>query len=249
LIRALIKLILGSLSRINRNKKKDRETLEKSQEIQKHTKVHENLKVLNAYIKKTRVKPDEININKLHDSSILYQDSNKSDHQITKRSETTSKSRRANNRSRLYKDEQKLFEDIMKHKNNQSLDTKIEHQLPGHLKYSTLLSKEKRFNLDGYHKISQNVSDTQKDIKKNKYYSAPVSTKENGLVTRFKFHDKKQLQNSKRDEIDRNDDSKYDDMDEYENRKHLTPIESESRPGSSDKYKRRSHDTSIDNQV
>lgn len=223
--------------------------MEKSQEIQKHTKVHENLKVLNAYIKKTRVKPDELNINKLHDSSILYQDSNKSDHQITKRSETTSKSRRANNRSRLYKDEQKLFEDIMKHKNNQSLDTKIEQQLPGHLKYSTLLSKEKRFNLDGYHKTSQNVSDTQKDIKKNKYYSAPVSTKENGLVTKFKFHDKKQLQNSKRDEVDRIDGSKYDDMDEYENRKHLTPIESDSRPGSSDKYKRRSQDTSVDNQV
>jgi hypothetical protein len=93
------------------------------------------------------------------------------------------------------------------------------------------------------------VSDIQKDINKNKYYSAPVSTKENGLVTKFKFHDKKQLQNSKRDEIDRNDDSKYDDMDEYENRKHLTPIESESRQDSSDKYRRRSQDTSEENQV
>jgi hypothetical protein len=215
----IIKLILGNLLRINRNKNKDRETLEKSQEIKKHTKVHENLKVLNAYIKKIRVKPDEPIVNKNHDSSILNNDSNKSDRQITKRSEVSNRSKRANNKSRLYEDEQKIFEDIMKHKNNQSLDAKIEQQLPGHLKYSTLLSKDNKFKSDGNHKTSQNASDKQKDVKKNKYYSAPVSTKENGLVTKFKFQDKnKQIQNSKRDEIERMEDSKYNDIDEYENK-------------------------------
>lgn len=230
-------------------KNKDRETLEKSQEIKKHTKVHENLKVLNAYIKKIRVKPEEPIANKNHDSSILNNDSNKSDRQVTKRSEASNRSKRANNKSRLYEDEQKIFEDIMKHKNNQSLDVKIEQQLPGHLKYSTLLSKDNKLKLDGNHKTSQNASDKQKDLKKNKYYSAPVSTKENGLVTKFKFQDKnKQIQNSKRDEIERMQDSKYSDVDEYED-KRLTPIESDSRPNTSDKYKRRSQDSSNDHHV
>lgn len=71
----------------------------------------------------------------------------------------------------------------MKHKNNQSLDTKIEKT--GHLKYTTLLSKDKNLNIE-----KDPTHSKGKDVKTNKYFSAPVSTKENGLVTKFKFHDK-----------------------------------------------------------
>lgn len=67
----------------------------------------------------------------------------KSDRGTTKRSETSKRSRRANNRSRLYENEHKLFEHILKGKNNQSLDTNASKKQAKHIKYTTLLSKDK----------------------------------------------------------------------------------------------------------
>lgn len=187
--RSISKVNIRKFIREKQKKNKVKETLEKSQEIEKHQKIHDNLKVLNAYIKKIRKHPVEPGIeivNQAHDCSIKYDDLNRSDRQSTKRT-NSKKSRRANNRSRLYEDEQKIFEDIMKHKNNQSLDTKIDKHIPGHLKYTTLLKDKKQ---EKKNKTSHEIHKDGK-VKKNKYFSAPVSTKENGLVTKFKFHDKK----------------------------------------------------------
>lgn len=130
-----------------------------------------------------------MNIN-AHDASIKHDNFNRSVRQINKNSDPTKKHRRSNNRSRLYEDQKKIFEDMMKHKNNQSLDTKIDKHLPGHLKYTTLLSKDKKLQIDEKAKSGKNTQKS-KTMKTNKYYSAPVSTKENGLVTKFRFQDKK----------------------------------------------------------
>lgn len=162
--------------------------------------------MLNAYIKKIRSHaPDQSVDGDLEDleEHLRYGDASKSERLGTKRPDTTKRNRRANNRSRLYEDEQKLFEDIMKHKNNQSLDTKISKQTPGHLRYTTLLSKDKKLCIDQHNVTSKNMGKEKlKEIKTNKYYSAPVSTKENGLVTRFKFHDKKEDTQRVRDKVD-----------------------------------------------
>ena len=143
----------------------------------KHTKIYENLKVLNAYIKKIRKNPEEemkFEVVKHHDSSITHNES--------RVSERSKRHRRAYNKSRLYEDEQKIFDDILKHKNNQSLDSKLDQQpMHGHLKYNTLLGKGKAQHEKKAKKLKKS------EIQANKYYSAPVSTKENGLVTKFKF--------------------------------------------------------------
>ena len=125
------------------------------------------------------------------------------------------KSRRANNRSRLYENEQKLFEQILKGKNNQSLDTNGNKKQTKHIKYTTLLSKDKNGGIKSSSNTAQIIQkdkskkndgnyidifylDKKLDIgnskdlnyQQNKFFSAPVSTKENGLITKFKFNDK-----------------------------------------------------------
>ena len=62
----------------------------------------------------------------------------KSDKHSSRRTDSSKRHRRSYNKSRLYQDEKKLFEDIFKHKNNQSLDTKIDNKFRGHLKYNPL---------------------------------------------------------------------------------------------------------------
>lgn len=148
--------------------------------------------MLNAYIKKIRKQPfdESVEIVNIHDTSLKQEDLDRSDHQISKRTDIPKKHRRSNNKSRLYEDEQKLFEDIMKHKNNQSLDTKIEKHMPGHLKYTTLLSKDKKMSIDKKGNIVPSHQH-KKSKDSSKYFSAPVSTKENGLATKFKFIDQK----------------------------------------------------------
>lgn len=126
------------------------------------------------------------------DSSITRGEVSKSDLQNTKRSDQSKRHRRANNRSRLYEDEQKLFENIVKTKNNQSLDMKLDQNMPKHIKYTTLLSKDKKLKIADKHEAPKDVSagDKNSQISTSKYFSAPVSTKENGLVTQFKFQEK-----------------------------------------------------------
>lgn len=144
---ASIKATLDGSLRTSRNKTKEKESLEKSQEIEKHYKVQENLKILYAYIKKIRNQPPE-DYNEIVGNQPIAKpaDASKSERATTKRSETSKKSRRANNRSRLYENEQKLFEQILKGKNNQSLDTNLNKKQSKHIKYTTLLSKEKGVN-------------------------------------------------------------------------------------------------------
>ena len=157
----LKRLISGNLLEINKNKDKEKESLEKSQEIEKHHKIQENLKSLNAYIKKLRYNPQDEQSEPGQndkDSSINYGDVSKSGRQYSKRSDQSKRHNRANNRSRLYEDEQKLFDNIVKTKNNQSLDMKIDQKLPKHIKYTTLLSKDKKLKLAEQNNANQNVN-------------------------------------------------------------------------------------------
>ena len=137
--------------------------MEKSQEIEKHYKVQENLKILYAYIKKIRNQPlDDYTevVNNHKDLSIKQGDLSKSDRGTTKRSETSKRSRRTNNRSRLYENEHKLFEQMLKGKNNQSLDTTANKKQTKHIKYTTLLSKDKN---GGINSTSNTAQIIQKD--------------------------------------------------------------------------------------
>lgn len=86
-----------------RNKLKEKETLEKSLEIEKHFKVQENLKALHEYIKRLRVTQNE-------DMSITRRKSSKSERQTHRKSTSSKRNRREHNRSRLYENAQKLFE-------------------------------------------------------------------------------------------------------------------------------------------
>jgi hypothetical protein len=186
------------------------------------------LKVLNAYIKKIRKQPNDEQIEILanvHDTSLNHEDLNKSERMHTKHSDLTKRSKRTNNRSRLYEDEQKIFEDIIKHKNNQSLDTKIDQKPQGHLKYNTLLSKEKKLSLEKNNKTAQNTKKL-KEVAKNKFYSAPVSTKDNGAIIKFKFHDKKNDTQKTRDTKERKR-SIGKDTSKKENSLKVTPVPSQ----------------------
>jgi hypothetical protein len=54
-----------------------------------------------------------------------------------------------------------------------------------------LMEKEKELELrESTAKQSQRKGKERYKISKNNFYSAPVSTKENGIVTKFKFKDK-----------------------------------------------------------
>lgn len=225
-ITIFVKSTSASLLRRNRNKEKEKETLEKSQEFQKHSKIQQNLKVLNAYIKKIRKQPNEELAEIPNDELIKQEELNKTERMPSKRSDLTKRNRRANNRSRLYEDEQKLFDDIMKHKNNQSLDTKIDQKPHGHLKYTTLLSKDKKLSLEKNNKTAQNTK-KQKEVSKNKYYSAPVSTKDNGDIMKFKFHDKKNDTQKTRDTKEKKKSTGKDSSKKDTSQK-VTPVPSES---------------------
>lgn len=149
-------------------KTKEKESLEKSQEIEKHYKVQENLKILYAYIKKIRNQPfDDYTDLAKNQKDLFFRpgDVSKSDRGTTKRSETSKRSRRANNRSRLYENEHKLFEQMLKGKNNQSLDTTANKKQSKHIKYTTLLSKDKS---GGMNSSSNTAQLFQKD-KTNKH--------------------------------------------------------------------------------
>lgn len=168
------------------------------------------MKVLNAYIKKIRKNPEEetkFEVVKNHDSSITHNES--------KISERSKRHRRAYNKSRLYEDEQRIFDDILKHKNNQSLDTKLDQQpLHGHLKYNTLLGKSK-----GQNEKQKTKKLKKSEIQTNKYYSAPVSTKENGLVKKFKFKNDTQKLNTKQSIVE-------DEFEQYEDQSRIKASDS-----------------------
>ena len=144
-----------------KKKNKERETLEKSQEIEKHNKVQENLKVLHAYIKKIRKHPHEEQLqanNRDFDEPLKrddLQEASKSDSLFNRKYERPGKYRKNNNRSRLYENENKIFDFSSKNKNNISLDTKKEKHKSKHIKYTTLLSNDKDFLIYDKNNTSQ----------------------------------------------------------------------------------------------
>lgn len=85
----LTKSTSESLLKKSKNKNKERASLERSQEFEKHSKIHENLKVLYAYIKRIRDQPQDDNIDntKVKDVSTTQREQSKSEREMSKRSE------------------------------------------------------------------------------------------------------------------------------------------------------------------
>lgn len=128
--------------------------------------------------------------------SITRRKSSKSERQTHRKSTSSKRNRREHNRSRLYENAQKLFE-YQNPSKNQSIDAKLDKTASKHIKYTTLLSKDKKLKIvDKVEKSKQEESKSKK-LKNNKYYSAPVSTKENGLVTKFKFNNTAKIEPEK----------------------------------------------------